>query len=170
MKVWYLIIISDSNLFQHYTASIPTYMGRVWLLETSSSAEYWRRYLVGWVVGLSSDLGLADLCCVCLTKNTNKNMVKCDRPWRPPLSHGCYGATRPAKKHTTINLYLMRWGCVVKTRKHINYYYIWLLLRVASTTIATTTHRPQNDGHRLAATPLQLIIQQSTNTLCDRFV
>ena len=43
---------------------------------------------------------------MCLANFTNKNMVKCDRPWRPPLSYGRYGATRPATKHTTINLFI----------------------------------------------------------------
>ena len=34
----------------------------------SSSAKYWRRYLVGSVVDMRSDVGLAELWCVCLDK------------------------------------------------------------------------------------------------------
>ncbi len=90
----------------HGTAVCPPYMRRGWWLQMSSSAKYWQRYSVGSVVGMWSDLGLADLWCVCLNKIASKNGVKCDpikRPWLPASSYGRYGAPLPAIKHTTIN-------------------------------------------------------------------
>ena len=74
-------------------------------------------------------------------------MVKCDWPWRLPLSYGCYGAIRLATKHATINLYYMQWGCIVKTRKTINYYYYYDYFCVfRHWQCATATRQQQNNG------------------------
>ncbi len=120
---------------------------------------------------MSSDLGLADLIRVCLAKNTNKNMVKCDRPWRPPPSYGRYGAARPATKHATINLYHMRWGCVVKTEKVL---ILTMNLTIIARRINDDVQRRRIDDEMMSVArqppPPQLIIQQSTDMLCDRFV
>ena len=108
------------------TTVCPPYIRRGWWLQMSSSAKYWWRYSVGWVVGMWSDLGLAELWVVCLDKNTNKNRVKRNRrnwPWRPASSYGRYGAPLLAIKHTTINYYSILWVGIVKSEKNINYYY-----------------------------------------------
>ena len=48
---------------------LPTmHVQRVVHQMSSSSAEYWLRYSIGSVVDMWSDLGLADLWCVCLDK------------------------------------------------------------------------------------------------------
>jgi len=81
-------------------------------------------------------------------------MVKCNRPWHPPPLYGRYGAARPATKHATINLYHMRWGCVVKTRKNINYYYKFdYYCASRQRRCATTSYRWWNDGRHSVAPP-----------------
>ena len=108
---------------------------------------------------------------MCLAKNTNKNMVKCDRPWHLPPSYGRYRATRPATKHATINLNHMRWAASLKLEEIL---IITINLTVIARRVDDDVRRRRIDDETMGAArqppPPQLIIQQSTDMLCDRFV
>jgi hypothetical protein len=65
-----------------------------------------------------------------------------DRKWWMPSSYGRHGATPPAIKHTTINLYNMRRVLIVKTRIYYDYYYFYGLYCQDKSTNRRTRSKP----------------------------
>ncbi len=111
----------DEQIFHSYGSCVfQPCMRTGWLLETSPSDHYWRRYEVGqWLVFVwfwgwgTSDKQLA-----------RRKLGKKHTPqsWRPPLPYGHHGALSPAPPHTTISQHAVRQIYVIKTREYYCFY------------------------------------------------
>ncbi len=107
----------DEQIFPSYVSCVfRLYMHTGWVLKTSPSDRYWRRYEVGRWLGFGWFGGPGTL----YTQLARRKLGKKNTPqsWWPPLHYGRHDALLPALPHTAISKHAAQQVHVIKTRKY----------------------------------------------------
>ncbi len=118
----------DEQILHSYGACIfRPCMCTKWVIETSPSNHYWRRYEVGqWLVfGWLWGWGILD------TGLARQKLGKNNTPqsWQLLSPYNRHGAHPPTPPHTTISQHAAQQVYVVKTRENYCFYYLLAILK-----------------------------------------